>query len=195
MDIYNKYIEIAYGYEIEDNKLKNSITALIGHYRDCNIDDNKILFLLLENGINLAEFKDTLTKKDTYYCHSQLRINSKSPIWHPERGQTTFPYYLEMKSLYTMNDLLSYYYSTTLIPAELRNFNKDAGSFKHLLDKYVFKRFDSLDVILTCIDITKDKELRVTKVFDLENVIQDAYELLQYLYCNNKNNQIVWREK
>lgn len=193
-NIYDKYVEIAYGYNIEDIELINKITATIGHYKDCKLDDKTILSLLLENGPKIINFENSLTNHDIFYFHNQLRINSKSPIWHPEKGTITFPYYLEMKSLYTLDDLLDYYYKTILIPIELRDRKRDTGAFSHMLNKYKFDKLNTLDIILTAIDLSKENKTKIVTPFDIETNISEAYEVLTSLLENNKQT-IIWRDK
>lgn len=136
----------------------------------------------------------SLLKPNTFYYHDSLRIMSKAPKWDPETlTEITYPYFLEMKIMFTMDDLLSYYYSKTLIPVELRSRKNDVASFKYLLDKYKVMKAEPIDFILFLIDSVKPED-SINKVFDLQKYEPDVYKMFERLN-NDKTikKEIVWR--
>lgn len=194
MDIYESYVELVYGFELTNSYEKNQITKVIGYLKDNNYKDEEILKYLLQNGpIILDVLFQGLTKNIIYY-NNELVIESKAPIWHPEKANTTHEYYREPRCSFDMNNLLDFFYSKLKVPYELRDVKRDSGAFKHLLDKYKFTNFSSLDFIITLIKLAEEHEMFTTSVFDIEKYANEAYDMLINLVYYNKT-PLIWRTK
>jgi hypothetical protein len=106
----------------------------------------------------------------------------------------TNPYYLEMKSRYTMNQLLEYYYNKLLVPIHFRDEKRDKGAFNHLISYYRFDKINTVDFLLFVIDYIVAHEYKITNPLDLKNWAQQTYEYLEMnVICFRPN--IKYREE
>lgn len=195
MDIKEAYIQLAFGYEIEDQDLLNSITRTIGYMKDNGYTDKEILHYLIYTGPYISErlFKG-LTNDTTIYYNNELVIESMAPMWHPENGNSVSEYYREPRCRFDINDLLNLFYSKLKVPVELRDEKRDIGALNHLLNKYKFKDYSTLDFIITLIKLAEEDELKTCNVFDIEQYANEAYEIFSYL-VNSKKTKMIWRVK
>lgn len=194
MDILNNYIELMYGFEVTDSYIINQITRIIGYLKDNSYSDDEIMHYLLHNGPVIREsLFNTLTDCVLYY-NNELVVESKAPTWHPEKEETTTEYYREPRCRFTMNDLLDMYYTKLKVPYELQDRKRDGGALTHLLDKYKFKYFTSLDFIVTMIKLAEENNESPSSVFNIEKYTDEAFNLLNTLAQYNKIS-IVWRNK
>ena len=194
MDILNNYIELIYGFEVTDPYIINQITRVIGYLKDNNYTDEEIMHYLLHNGPVIGEVLfNTLTDCVVYY-NNELVIESKVPTWHPEKGESITEYYREPKCRFTINDLLDIYYTKLKVPYELQDRKRDGGAFTHLLDKYRFKQFTSLDFIITMIKLAEENNESSSSVFNIEKYTDEAFNTLMTLVQYNKTG-IIWRSK
>lgn len=124
-----------------------------------------------------------LLEEDIFYYHNKLRVTSGPAkiIKSPETGKfvrTEPPYYLEMVKVFTIEELLEYWYlSSETIPNE-SILRKDKGRFDYLLGFY------DVDEVLFMIDIAqqirKDMNQRLLKnIFDLEKYVDAAKEAIK----------------
>ena len=194
MDILHNYIELVYGFELTDSYTLNQITRVIGYLKDNRYTDEDIMRYLLHNGPVISEnLFNTLTQCTIYY-NNELVIESAAPIWHPEKKDSVSEYYREPKCNFTMNDLLDLYYINLKVPYELQDRKRDGGAFEHMLNKYKFKTFTTLDYVVTLIKIATDNEESVVSPFSLEKYNKEAYDMLNNLSLYAKT-RIVWRVK
>ena len=195
------YYELVTGTTPNEEEIKN-LDGCVLYLKDNNFSDKEI-FNILNDSKNIkikasdipSEYWDgSLLKPNTFYYHDKLRIMSKAPKWDPETlTEITYPYFLEMKIMFTMDDLIEYYYQKTLIPVELRNRKNDEASFKYLLDKYKVMKVEPIDFILFLIDSVKEDD-SIYKVFDLQKYEPDVFKMFERL-TNDKTvkKEIVWR--
>lgn len=123
-----------------------------------------------------------LIEKDVFYYHSALRETSPPTRLYYNKETRSFErkeekFYLQMKTAFTMDDLLEYWY--TVHEIDDRNYKWDEGKFKYLLGLY------TLDEILFAIDIAKTmrKELcqrPLRDAFELKNYMEEAREFIRY---------------
>ena len=159
-----------------------------------NYTDEEIMHYLLHNGPVIGEMLfNTLTDCVVYY-NNELVIESKAPTWHPEKGEFISEYYREPKCRFTINDLLDMYYTKLKVPYELQDRKRDGGAFTHLLDKYRFKQFTSLDFIITMIKLAEENNESSSSVFNIEKYTDEAFNTLMTLVQYNKTG-IIWRSK
>lgn len=188
------YVRIVYGYDIED---KRNIKRIVGYLKSNDYTDAQIISYLIVNGDTLDDslWQDSLLKPNTFYYHNLLRIRPKAPIWHPEKGYEEIePFFLEMKINFTLDDLLNYYYTNIRVPVELRDYNKDIGALKFLLNKYNKMQVESIDFVLCLIDINKENENFTSSVLNLDKYNTQALDKINNIVANTKSKEIVWRE-
>ena len=194
MDILNNYIELIYGFEVKDPYVINQITRVIGYLKDNDYTDDEIMHYLLHNGPVIGEALFTTLTKCVLYHNSELVIEPTAPIWHPERGYEAVKYYREPRCRFTMDDLLDMFYTKIKVPHELQDRKRDSGAFRHLLEKYNFKYFTSLDFVITMIKLAEEYGVCSTNVFEIEKYADKALEMLTESVENNKLS-IIWRDK
>ena len=194
MDILNNYIELIYGFEVKDPYIINQITRVIGYLKDNDYTDDEIMHYLLHNGPVIGEALFNTLTKCVLYHNSELVIEPTAPIWHPEKGYEAVKYYREPRCRFTMDDLLDMFYTKIKVPYELQDRKKDSGAFRHLLEKYNFKYFTSLDFVITMIKLAEEFGVCSTSVFEIEKYADKALEMLTESVENNKLS-IIWRDK
>ena len=194
MDILNNYIELIYGFEVKDPYVINQITRVIGYLKDNDYTDNEIMHYLLHNGPVIGEALFNTLTKCVLYHNSELVIEPTAPIWHPEKGYEAVKYYREPRCRFTMDDLLDMFYTKIKVPHELQDRKRDSGAFRHLLEKYNFKYFTSLDFVITMIKLAEELGVCSTNVFEIEKYADKALEMLTESVENNKLS-IIWRDK
>ncbi len=195
------FYELMTGITPTEDIVKNLNNCVL-YLKDNNFSNKEIFNILNENkNINIKAselpdkyWKGSLLKPNTFYYHDKLRIISKAPKWDPETlKEITYPYFLEMKIMFTMNDLIQYYYEKTLIPVELRNRKSEEASFKYLLDKYKIMKVEPIDFILFLIDSVKSDD-SINKVFDLQKYEPDVFKMFERLNSDKTiKKEIVWR--
>lgn len=194
MDILNNYIELIYGFEVKDPYVINQITRVIGYLKDNDYTDDEIMHYLLHNGPVIGEALFNTLTKCVLYHNSELVIEPTAPIWHPEKGYEAVKYYREPRCRFTMDDLLDMFYTKIKVPYELQDRKRDSGAFRHLLEKYNFKYFTSLDFVITMIKLAEEFGVCSTSVFEIEKYADKALEMLTESVENNKLS-IIWRDK
>ena len=194
MDILNNYIELIYGFEVKDPYVINQITRVIGYLKDNDYTDDEIMHYLLHNGPVIGEALFNTLTKCVLYHNSELVIEPTAPIWHPEKGYEAIKYYREPRCRFTMDDLLDMFYTKIKVPHELQDRKRDSGAFRHLLEKYNFKYFTSLDFVITMIKLAEEFGVCSTSVFEIEKYADKALEMLTESVENNKLS-IIWRDK
>ena len=194
MDILNNYIELIYGFEVKDPYVINQITRVIGYLKDNDYTDDEIMHYLLHNGPVIGEALFNTLTKCVLYHNSELVIEPTAPIWHPEKGYEAVKYYREPRCRFTMDDLLDMFYTKIKVPHELQDRKRDSGAFRHLLEKYNFKYFTSLDFVITMIKLAEEFGVCSTSVFEIEKYADKALEMLTESVENNKL-PIIWRDK
>ena len=167
---------------------------------------------LLDNGYNDKEAKNILMSTsfniDNYihsdslvdpsigpvFRHHELQIHSKPGGFDPATCTVIKrPYYLEMKSRYTMNNLMDYYYTKLIVPMLFRDEKRDIGAMNHLLNSFKSPLIDSVDFILFVIDYVSSNEYKINNPLELKNWFQQTYEYLEQFVLSVKL-EIVNRE-
>ncbi|CDQ41782.1 hypothetical protein [Virgibacillus salexigens] len=124
-----------------------------------------------------------LIEPDVFYYHnrlretappSRLRFNKETREYECH----TEAFFLEMKKLFTLEDLLAYWYESNKQNYNENTMKQDKGRFKHLLGFY------DIDEILFMIDIAQEKrqemKLRaLTNAFHIEKYIDDARDAIK----------------
>ncbi|GIN55135.1 MULTISPECIES: hypothetical protein [Bacillus subtilis group] len=133
--------------------------------------------------MNHIDPPNNLMEKDVFYYHSELREMSSPPkiIRDKQSGELvrkTEDFYLEMKSRYTLQDLMNYWYKKMNIQPTDHMMKQDEGKFKYILGNY------TLDEVLFSIDasviLRKERQQRLLRnAFELDKYIEDARELIR----------------
>lgn len=194
MNIYDSYVELVYGFELTDVYQINQIKRVINYLKDNGIPDENVMKYLLKNGPVFSDAMFTGLTVNTIYYNNELVIESPAPIWHPERESSTYEYYREPRCNFDMDNLIDLFYGKLKIPYELQDRKRDAGAFNHLLNKYKFTYFTTLDFIITMIKLAAESEERFSTVFSIEKFSDEAYNMLMTLVDYGKT-VIVWRAK
>lgn len=113
--------------------------------------------------------EDNLLEDGVAYRHPSLLTWTGRPVYRVE-GDTMIPVHrgaLARKSVFTLRELVAYYFSRLQIPQDARRHNKAVGQMRWLLSQ------NSLDEILHAIDIAA-AENRDASVFELSNYMSQA---------------------
>jgi hypothetical protein len=126
---------------------------------------------------------NNLLDPDVFYYHNALRVTSApvTLVYDETTGQykrIEQPFFLEMKTSFTMEDLLRYWYKSNGMSPTEHHMKQDRGRFEYLLGMY------DIDEILFAIDIAqahrKDQQQKpLRNVFELERFIEEAKEAIQ----------------
>ncbi|KAF2421715.1 hypothetical protein [Bacillus subtilis] len=133
--------------------------------------------------MNQIEPPNNLMEKDVFYYHSELREMSSPPkiVRDQESGKLirqTEDFYLEMKTRYTLQDLMNYWYKKMNIQPTDHLMRQDEGKFKYILGNY------TLDEVLFAIDasviLRKERQQRLLRnAFELDKYVEDAREFIR----------------
>lgn len=198
---YSNYVG-KYPFDSEEKRIRT--TQVIDHLKDSFLTDKEIfnIFeLCAKDGYidinNLPDniWDNSLTAKGSFYYHSELQIKSKPPCFDYISGvNIVYPYYCEMISQYTLDDLLQYAYIKLGIQEFFRDYNRDLGAIKYLLKKYIIDEVTSLDFVLYLIDEAAAND--VSQIINVNQYEKEAYERIKSIIRMAKAkhyNQIIWR--
>ena len=137
-------------------------------------------------------WNDSLLERHTFYYHKELQILSPPPTW-----DKSFPFYIEMKIQYTIENILDYFSKTFNINKDWISREKEIGSIKYLLKEYKkFGFIESVDFILHLIDYVCSLGIKAKSIYDLRDYENDYAELLENDISNAKSchkNKVIWR--
>jgi hypothetical protein len=208
MDYVEMYYNLAHGcypFSNDDNKIKSQ--KVIDYLKECGIEPYQI-FRFIETASSmdclspgmLPEWlwENSLLKKDKFYYHNSLHINSQVPSWDPlAKKEVIYDFYMEMKIKYTTEELLRYAYTTLKIDCVLIDEKRDKASLGYLLGKYQkFEFIEAIDVVLSLIDHAANQENRVRNLLDVSQYESEVYDMLLVKVAEAKlakANKIVWR--
>lgn len=211
MNFTNVYYELKWGlYPFLSYENYDKTTAFINYLKDNNYRDLQILEMIESSKKNdffsidcIDDFywENSLTKRDAFYYHSELRIQSDRPTWDPVTNNIKVPeYYLEMRMNYTMLDLLNYFYLRTKMVIPFRDNKRDKGALKHLVDRYDrIPNIEGIDFVLHLIDeFSYNKGKHINNPLDLSEYEDVTYQHLNHVVANSELdgvNKIIWRKK
>lgn len=208
MDLLNFFYTNNLGrYPNDINKI-NITKDTINYLKDCNVPIDQILYALLNSKDRECLYPDTLTSKlwensliqqNRYYFHNTLQIISKAPEINIQTGQIiTYPFYKEIKIIYTLDDLLNYFYDILSI-TEIIDKKKDIGRLKYIFNKYsVIKDIGTLDILLTMIDLSlkNNKQSCINNIMNIDDNASEAINLIRKWQREAKlthTDKIIWR--
>lgn len=202
MNLTNFYYDFNVG-EFPENQDDFIITNKVLNYLiDAGISEASVIDLIIKDFDNKKHitkddlpdklWNNSLLKKNTFYYHQELQILSPAPTWNE-----VFPFYREMKIIYTEENILNYFSKTLSVKEEWINKNKEIGSIKYLLKKYaMFDFIEPIDFLLLLIDYVKSKEIKVYKLYDISNLEMEFASILEHDIKNSIEkckNTIIWR--
>ena len=174
-----------------DAKRKNEIISLMYRYLDNGytyegIRDAMLNFLHKKQPFPHQKFSTpnkqdgNLLKQGVMYYHKQLKLMNSLPVINHDIDKGTMTsekveYYLEPVASYTMNDLLTYFYSKDMADVQEYNPKRMAGIFKHMIEKY------GLDKLLFMIEGAARMYESEHKVFSLSDFDSYSSTASQYL--------------
>jgi hypothetical protein len=146
------------------------------------IDDILSYFKVKADKKEIKRDPNNLLEPGKFYYHPALQVAPPPPTIM-QRDDGTFyssyedeEFYLEMKEVFTLSDLVDYFYKVMDIDADFRD--RDMGAFKHMLKSY------DIDTVLyminearaTCEDVGKPIP---TTPFDIRDYAEDAIAVLE----------------
>lgn len=178
---------VSYAIEAIDQLLKEGWT--IKALKEELDEFKKVYPSLIPNIYHITEIignkkpPNNLIDSDIFYYHNALRETSPPTklIFNEETRKyerIESPFFLEMKKVFTLDDLLNYWYEKNEIKYQENNVSQDKARFSYLLKYY------DLDEILFMIDIAyEDREIKRLKplrnVFHLEEYAEEAKEAIK----------------
>ncbi len=163
--------------------------------KDISKDPKKVSFDDLPERL----WENSLLEKGRFYYHRELRMRNKMPKLSKDmKNISVGDMKIEMKIIYTMDELLNYYYKKANIFMEIRDHKKDRGALNHLLKKYEkITSIEAIDFVLTMIDICNNEEIQINEVFDIEQKKGEAFNMIKQRQNEARAkglNKIIWRE-
>lgn len=208
-NLLNYYVCNCLGYQPDEAHLgctKKTIEYLI----DCGFEDNAIIDALnTQNDYSSESFsfedlpdflwKDSLLEKNKFYIHHELHLNNNSDVIDIFSGsiQKTSNA-IEMKIIYTAEDVLLYFCSAFELQSKDLDKNKEIGAINYLLDVFS-KRFpdlNSIDIMLYLIDEVSNSDKKCYNILEMQDSIYPTVERLRAINNDliyNKMNKIIWR--
>ena len=193
-DLIDTYVSIAYGYEISQD-IRKKIYNFVCYLFDNDYNYDYILNYLLEHGPEITDklYEDSLLKPDKFYYHNELRIMPDTSIWNPNIKEISKKFYLEMRTQYSIEDLLNYFYCVLSVPNSLRNNKRDRGAFESLLKQYRVEGIETIDLILFVIDYNIDNKENISSPFDLK-IDRDLLARIIKMIDSSAYREVIWRD-
>lgn len=197
-------------YKFEKKNKREQTAKAIEYIKECLRGEkdksilNDIFNLFAEQGYINAKniphsvWKDTLIMPNRFYYHPELQIRNPLPVFDFEKGiLQEHAYFLEIRKKYTMKNLLDYVYEKIGIEDFFHEEKKDIKSIEYLLNKYEKNKYvQSLDFVLYLVDMTADKNKRISKLLDIQEAELETADKIKQMITIAKikgYNQVVWR--
>ena len=156
---------------------------------DCGFSSLEIVALL--NGLKSGPlsydslpdklWESSLMKRDAFYLHHELRLESKAPEFCVRTGKVIeYPYYCEMKIRYTADDVLKYFRSK-MKPSNLAlsSDEYDKTAIRQLFKQYSKLDYvEPLDVLLCSIDNHLNLEPDCIRLIDITKTNREVIAAL-----------------
>lgn len=196
----NFYYDFVVGEQPEE--VDKSTELLFAHLLESGCSNKALLGAIIEefpnkdkltiNDIPDSLWEGSLLERNKFYFHKELQILSPPPTW-----DKSFPFYIEMKIQYAVDDILKYFIKRFNINEDWMNKEKELGSIKYLLKDYKkFSFMDPVDFLLHLIDYTYSIGTKAISIYDISNKDTEYAELIE-LDINNakasKKNKVIWR--
>lgn len=141
---------------------------------------------------------DSITKRNKWYYHHELHLVSHDDLHDPINNiDIHYPFYMEIKSRYTYEDLYNYLVRNVGCLYKISNYNKDIAILKKLIQRYdTIQIASGLDFVLKMIDAARNDNKPLASIFDIEKNTEYAYEQISYVVSESNlhhTNKPVWR--
>lgn len=194
------YLQLAKINKYDDNTKKKYLSLIKilieNHYTDKeiiqSINDNT-----LDKLISRTSLGENLIIPNRIYFHKELRLSPKTVTveFDYNTGELTKneePYFLEMKSSYTVENLKRYFINT-LQPIANMDTNRINGAFKWLIKYY------DLEILLFMIDCASEGDLKNVRnplqIREYYEVALDKYEYVKKMSKINGDDAIVPKKR
>ena len=180
-----------------DNKTKKDILKIVSFLITNHYTDKEIINAINENQLNTLITKtscsENLINPNRIYFHKELRLTAKTVEVEFDYNTGTYikkeePYFLEMKSTYTINNLKQYFIKV-LNPIKNMDTNRINGAFKWLTEHY------DLEILLFMIDNAFEDDLKNVRnplqIRDYYDAALDKYEYIKKMSKLNGDDAIV----
>jgi hypothetical protein len=146
------------------------------------VDDILSYFKVKADKKEVKRDPNNLLEPGKFYYHTALQIAPPPPTIM-QRDDGTFyssyedeEFYLEMKEVFTLSDLVDYFYKVMEIDVDFKE--RDMGAFKHILKSY------DIDTVLYMINearvMSEDRgKSKPTSPFDIRDYADDAIAVLE----------------
>jgi hypothetical protein len=209
VEMYYSQVHGCYPFDTDNNKIKSK--KIIDYLHDAGISENDIMEFvehapasdyLTPGMLPESLWKGSLLEKGKFYYHRTLHIVSKPPVWdHIAKKEIVYPFFMEMRIRYSMDDLLDYYYGLFKVEQLMKDKKRDGAAFKYLLERYKKISFiEPIDYVLMMTDFvsesSKTGQCTIRSPLDLNSYESDIYTLLDNMTKDASFqgvNKIVWR--
>lgn len=200
----SKYTDFYYYFLVGEHPNENNYkvtNATFEYLKDAGFDDDcmcriinlmPIMDCITVDDIPDSLWEDSLLVRNKFYFHKELQITSPPPTW-----DQSYPFYLEMKIKYTLDDVLNYFINSSGVRSDWVNREKELGSIRYLLKDYKkFSFMEPIDFLLHLIDYCVADGMEITSIYSLRD---KEIELANYLEIDvakaitKEKNKIVWR--
>ena len=196
----NFYYDFVVGEQPE--KINERTKLLFEHLSESGCTPKQLFGTIIEEFPNKDEltiedipdslWEGSLIERNKFYYHKELQILSPPPTW-----DKSFPFYIEMKIQYSIEDALKYFIKQFKINESWMNKDKELGSIRYLLKDYKKYGFiEPVDFFLHIIDYVCSKGVKINSIYDLRDYELEYTQLLELDILNSKalkKNRVVWR--
>lgn len=188
MDLANIfYKEIVGIYPFPTNREEAITRCTLAYLLDSGITEKEILKILpiFKNKAVIspdilpdALWHNSLTEKNIYYCHHALQIIPPAPIIKNDGTFKEFPFYLEIKIRFTVENLLQYFYRKASNYHMIKDSKRDCAQLMHMLNRYKkIEDIQGLDLLLFMIDEAAYRHIIITEPFDIKTSEVEVFTL------------------
>ena len=196
----NFYYDFVVGEQPE--KINEKTKLLFEHLSESGCTPKQLFGTIIEEFPNKDEltiedipdslWEGSLIERNKFYYHKELQILSPPPTW-----DKSFPFYIEMKIQYSIEDALKYFIKQFKINESWISKDKELGSIRYLLKDYKKYGFmEPVDFFLHIIDYVCSKGVKINSIYDLRDYELEYTQLLELDILNSKvlkKNRVVWR--
>ena len=196
----NFYYDFVVGEQPE--KINERTKLLFEHLNESGCTPKQLFGTIIEEFPNKDEltiedipdslWEGSLIERNKFYYHKELQILSPPPTW-----DKSFPFYIEMKIQYSIEDALKYFIKQFKINESWMSKDKELGSIRYLLKDYKKYGFmEPVDFFLHIIDYVCSKGVKINSIYDLRDYELEYTQLLELDILNSKalkKNRVIWR--
>ena len=186
---------------------RNITSSTLNHLIDNGFTESQVMNIfkdlpaktaLTHDDLPESLWNDSLLEKDTFYYHRELHITSPAPYWNVEENKiVSVKFFLEMKIMYSIDNIISYYYKHFKKDDNFKESKKDIGTINYLLARYSRNTLiKPVDFILFLIDEAFKDNASLDDIIELKQFETVNLDRLNNKVMNatvEKINKITWR--